>query len=105
MDVSPDNVFISSSIQALLTRLAMFFKSKNSYNSFIIENLRNKEASSIFQSLGYHAQTYRVLPDGHQISEIPNKKSLLYVHAFTTTTRYYHSCEEACAIDCLGKEE
>lgn len=79
MDVSPDNIFISSSIQALLTRLAMFFKSNNSYNSFIIENPGNKEAFSIFQSLGYHAQTYRVLPDGHQISEIPNKKSLLYV--------------------------
>lgn len=79
MDVSPDNIFISSSIQALLTRLAMFFKTKDTYNSFIIENPGNKEAFSIFQSLGYHTQTYRVLPDGHQISEIPNKKSLLYV--------------------------
>lgn len=78
-DVSTSNIFINSSIRALLIRLGMFFKEKGYYDAFITENPGNKHSYALFKTLEYDMSTFPVTEDGHQIDMLEDKKSILYI--------------------------
>lgn len=79
IDVSPNNIFISSSVRNSVTRFAMFLKEKGYFDSFVMENPGSKDIFNIFISLDYNFSTYNVRPEGHQINEIPDERKLLYL--------------------------
>lgn len=78
-DVSTSNIFINSSIRALLIRLGMFFKEKDYYDAFITENPGNRHSYELFNTLEYEMSTFPVTVDGHQIDKLEDKKSILYI--------------------------
>lgn len=79
IDVSPNNIFISSSVRNSITRFSMFLKEKNYFDAFVIGNPGSKDIYNSFRSLNYSLSTYSVHPEGHQINEIADERAILYL--------------------------
>lgn len=78
MDVSTSNIFVNSSMQALLIRLGVFLRDNGYYNSYISEQPGNQILYNLFKFLHYSTSHYPVTSAGYQIEKIPEQKTLLY---------------------------
>lgn len=79
IEVSTSNIFINSSIRAIMIRLGVFFREKGYFNSYISENPGKKITYNLFNSIGFKTTTFPVTPDGHEIESIPEEQKILLV--------------------------